>query len=495
MALSPADHQKVKSLREQRGKLLHDARKILDTANGESRGLRDDEKNLWEGMNREIDDLKERMDMVESLSKKEDDNQDDEPDGDEKERKKRENSSDDDDDRDDEDNYDTDDERKRSIRLPDGRLAVLVPNGRTGLPNPNKRSNSRVERHPWETDGDFRTRQRRNSDQYRKVWSNYLAQGPDALIAPLAKRDISADSDIVGGYLVAPQQFVGDLIKFVDNMLWIRQFATKYIVQAAQTLGAPSLDNDPADADWTSELATGNVDNAMSFGKRELTPRPLAKRLKVSQKLLRMATIASTVQAYGANNTGSVEGLVRTRLGYKFAVAEEKAFMTGSGANQPLGLFTASSRGIDTSRDVLTGTSTGFQADQLIAAKHTLKPQYWGRPSTKWLFSRTALQYIRQLKDGTGQYIWRLGLAGGDPDTLLDIPCVLSEYVPNTFSTGNYVGMLGDFSFYWIADSEQMTIQRLVELYAEANQIGFIARRELDGMPVLAEAFVRLKTN
>jgi len=39
-----------------------------------------------------------------------------------------------------------------------------------------------------------------------------------------------------------------------------------------------------------------------------------------------------------------------------------------------------------------------------------------------------------------------------------------------------------------------MSVQRLDELYAEANQVGFISRSQVDGQPVLAEAFVRVKT-
>jgi hypothetical protein len=35
-------------------------------------------------------------------------------------------------------------------------------------------------------------------------------------------------------------------------------------------------------------------------------------------------------------------------------------------------------------------------------------------------------------------------------------------------------------------------VQRLNELYAETNQVGFIGRLETDGMPVLEEAFVRV---
>ena len=65
--------------------------------------------------------------------------------------------------------------------------------------------------------------------------------------------------------------------------------------------------------------------------------------------------------------------------------------------------------------------------------------------------------------------------------------------MPNTFTDGLYGGMIADFKNYWIAESLSLEIQRLVELYAETNQVGFIGRQELDGMPVLAEAFVRIK--
>jgi HK97 family phage major capsid protein len=68
----------------------------------------------------------------------------------------------------------------------------------------------------------------------------------------------------------------------------------------------------------------------------------------------------------------------------------------------------------------------------------------------------------------------------------------MSEYVPNTFSSGNYVGVIGDFSYFWIAEALDMRVQRLVELYAETNQTGYIGRMEVDGMPVLEEAFTRV---
>jgi HK97 family phage major capsid protein len=73
------------------------------------------------------------------------------------------------------------------------------------------------------------------------------------------------------------------------------------------------------------------------------------------------------------------------------------------------------------------------------------------------------------------------------------MPYHTSDFAPNTFTTAQYVGLLGDFSHYWIADALDMRVQRLIELYAENNQIGFIGRKETDGQPVMGEAFARVK--
>ena len=67
------------------------------------------------------------------------------------------------------------------------------------------------------------------------------------------------------------------------------------------------------------------------------------------------------------------------------------------------------------------------------------------------------------------------------------------DTAPNTATTAQYVGIVGDFSYYWLAEALQFELQRLDELYAESNQVGFIGRLEADGMPVLAEAFARVK--
>ncbi len=291
-------------------------------------------------------------------------------------------------------------------------------------------------------------------------------------------RGMQADSDTLGGYLVMPVQMTDRLIQAIDNLVYMRQWASVFPVVGAQSLGAPSLDADPADPTWTSELSIGTADTSMRIGKRELTPHPLAKYIKLSRKLLRLAPGAET--------------LAISRLAYKFAVVFEYNCLLGSGADQPLGVFTASANGINTDRDVSAGnTNTSIQFDGLIECKYSLKQQYWAR--ARWLFHRDAMKQIAKLKDGDGQYIWRESVRVGDPDRVLGLPAFMSEYAPNTFTSAQYVGILGDFSHYWIADSLQMEMQRAEELFLATNEVGLVGRIESDGMPVLSEAFARVK--
>lgn len=318
-----------------------------------------------------------------------------------------------------------------------------------------------------------------NNPENREAFRNYLRYG-QAAIGPDHFRALQADSDSAGGYLVMPVQLANQIIKAMDNEVFIRRLATVIPCPRAESLGVPVLDNDLGDPTWTAEIATGSEDSTMSFGKRELTPHPAARLIKVSNKLLRAAYL-------------DAEQIVSDRLVYKFGIVQENGFLNGSGSNQPMGVFTAATSGfgISTSRDVSTGnTETAITTDGLIEALYSLKAQY--RKKAQWIFHRDAVKKIRKLKNGEGDYIWQIGLTADKPDTILNCPYNESEYAPDDFASGKYVGIIGDFSHYWIADALNMQIQRLVELYAANNQVGFIGRIECDGMPTVEEAFARV---
>jgi HK97 family phage major capsid protein len=286
--------------------------------------------------------------------------------------------------------------------------------------------------------------------------------------------------DTQGGYMV-PTDFIASLMEKVRDAVFIRQLATNYTLTTGDSVGRPTIETDVADAAWTSEIGAVSEDSSLAFGKRELHPHDLTKLVKVSRKLLRSSAI-------------NPETVVRDQLAYKFGITEEKAFLTGNGAGQPLGVFVASNDGIPTTRDISAGNATtSIGADGLIAAKYALKDGYLRSPSCRWLFHRDGIKQIQQLKDGEGQYLFNMDLRSGAGDTVLGIPVLSSEFVPNTFTSALYVGIIGDFSYYWVATALNLTVQRLVELYAANGQDGFIGRHAVDGMPVFGEAFARVK--
>jgi len=405
----------IKELREKRSKAIKEARAVHESAEAENRAMTTEEQNAWDQHYAEADELRKRIET---------------------------------------------EERQREAER------ELEEN----LGEEEERAGDR---------GEDRGERRGQTDHMMATFRSWLSSGVVSGDGAEEFRSLSTGVDTKGGYLVVPEAFVATLLKAMDDETIVRQLATVFPMPSAGSIGIPTLDADPDDADWTEELATGSEDDTMAFGKRVMQPHPMAKRIKISNDLLR-------------NGALPVETIVNMRMGYKFGITQEKSYMTGSGNKRPLGLFMASNDGIPTSRDVSSdNTTTAITGDGLINTKFSLKTGYWN--NANWIFHRDVMKQLVKLKDGDGQYMFRESLRSGEPDILLGRPVHLSEFAPNTMTTGQYVGMLGDFSHYWIIDAMQMQLLRLGELYAETNQTGFIARYEGDGAPVLAEAFARVQ--
>lgn len=296
------------------------------------------------------------------------------------------------------------------------------------------------------------------------------------------RRTLQADKDIVGGFLVQPEAFTKDLVMDLRDSLFVWDRAKIISMPYAAAVSFPVLSDTIDDANWTAELRTGSEDASMDFEKLTLSPHPLAKRVKVSETLIR--------------RTGDWAGeIVRSELSYKFGVTLEKSFMVGTGGGQPVGLFTAApagGAGISTSRDVSTfNSATEIKSDCLLETVGTLRAQW--RKNASWIFSRAAMNQIRRLKDGGGNYLWSPSLSAGTPDRLLSYPVFESEFCPSTMTSGLYVGLFGDLRYYFIAVALDFRVAVLSELYAETGEIGYIGRMEVDAAPVRENAFVRIQ--
>ena len=426
----PSPRTQATALREERARLITEARALNERAENENRGLDSVETESYDAMWDKISDLEERAKRLDLEANAID-----------------------------------------SLDVVDSR--AVDSGDRATAP----RLEQRLERFRPETrDAVMRFTEKRPeiaTPEYEAAWRSMIlgTHGSAEL------RALSAGTDSEGGYTVPPV-FIAQLLEKVRDNVFIEQFSTVNTLTNGDSVGRPTLENRPADADWTSELATGSEDSTLDFGSRELHPHPLAKLLKVSRKLLRASALDPA-------------SIVADNLAYKFGITREKAFLTGNGAGQPLGIFTASSNGISTSRDVSTdNTTTAMTTNGLKNAMWSLKEGY--RRNARWIFHRDGIKEIDKLKDGDGNYMLQTDIRQGTGDRLFGLPVHVSEYVPSTFTTGLYVGIIGDFSHYWIANSLGFSLQRLVELYAGTNQDGFIGRMETDAMPVFEEAFARV---
>jgi HK97 family phage major capsid protein len=337
--------------------------------------------------------------------------------------------------------------------------------------------------HQMNTTLETREHVRVNSDEIelRKAFANFIRQGNNSP-SENAYRALQKDSATQAGYLVAPQSFMSELIQDLYKMTFFRQKARILPpLTKSESLGVPKKTANMSSAAWGSEIGAPTADSALTFGKREFRPHPATAEILVSKTLIRTAAI-------------SPESIVREEMAHDFANLMETAYFTGDGVSKPLGVFTASDNGISTSQDVSTGnTATTITFDGLIEAKYKIvKTAYW--PNLEWYFHPDAVKMLAKIKDSEGQYVWRSSVVAGEPDMLLSFPVNMSEFVPNTFTASQYVGLLGSLKDgYYIVDSLNMEIQALYELYARSNQVDFIGRIESDGCPVKDECFARIK--
>lgn len=315
--------------------------------------------------------------------------------------------------------------------------------------------------------------------EYGKALAAYYRVGLNGLSGEQRKALSVGDAN-AGGYLVQ-DTFVNTLIVKSREVSAMRRISNVLPAVPTGAVIAPAEENLFTDAEWTPEVKVGSIDTIDPFGQRRLQPKALSKEVDVSNTFMRIPTF-------------DPEAYVRDRMAYKFGIPEENAFINGAGVVGPLGLLNTVGLPATTSAVALT-----VDGDDVINWVYSLKAAY--RAKARILCNVAFIRKIRTMKTGLGDYVWQPGLQTGSPNSILDTPYEFSDQfddaldASDAWEANKIVAVIGDFSYYWIVDALQMTIQRLNELLARTNQVAFIGRKEVDGMCVLPEAFNQLKVH
>jgi len=274
---------------------------------------------------------------------------------------------------------------------------------------------------------------------------------------------IGTDSE--GGYL-APDEFEKILIQALEEENLFRSLA-KIISTSSGDRKIPVVAT-KGTASWVDEEAP-IPESDDSFGLVSIGAYKLATMIKVSEELLN-------------DSVFNLEAYIAKEFARRIGTKEEEAFFIGDGTGKPTGIFNATG---GATLGVTAASATAITVDEVMDLFYSLKSPY--RKNATFIMNDATVKAIRKLKDGSGQYIWQPSITAGTPDTILNRPVKTSTYVPTIASAAKSIAF-GDFGYYWVADRQGRSFQRLNELYAATGQVGFKATQRVDGKLILPEA-------
>lgn len=298
----------------------------------------------------------------------------------------------------------------------------------------------------------------RSSDEYKKSFWLAMRNKKNPYEAVNALQ-IGTDSE--GGYLV-PDEYESTLIEKLHDENIIRQYAT--VIKSSNGDKKIPVVAGYGEATWTDEEAA-YTESDDSFGVITLGAHKLTSIIKVSEELLN-------------DSVFDLEQYISKEFVRRMAAAEENAFINGTGTGRPTGILQTAETG------KTTAAAAAITADEVIDLYHSLRSPY--RKNAVFIANDSTVKAIRQLKDSNGMYLWQPGLKEGQPDTLIGNRIISSAYMPE-IGAGKKPILFGDISYYWIADRQGRTFQRLNELYAATGQVGFRTFQRVDGKLTLAE--------
>ena len=160
-----------------------------------------------------------------------------------------------------------------------------------------------------------------------------------------------------------------------------------------------------------------------------------------------------------------IDHVILDTFAHNFAKAEDKAFIEGSGQNEPLGLL------VDEDIKSLSATKE-LKLDDLKKLFFSLDSDY--RENAKWIMNDKTALYLQSLKDSQGNFLWNQY-----DGTFMGKEILISNFMPD-IDTGLKPIVFGDFSSYWIVERQNPTIKRLSEMFILKQHQGFIMREYLD---------------
>ncbi|MXU66314.1 phage major capsid protein [Oceanomicrobium pacificus] len=310
------------------------------------------------------------------------------------------------------------------------------------------------------------------SAPHQKAFAAYVRSGDDDAMRglPIEEKALSTAVAADGGYLVDPQ--TADRINGVlRGAATLRSIAK--VVQVEASAYDMLVDVTDIGAGWADETADATETATPQVERISIPLHELSALPKASQRLL-------------DDSAFDVEGWLAERIADRFARAEGAAFLSGTGADQPLGVmsYTAvpdASWSWGNLGYVATGESGDFNpgepADAIVDLVYALGARY--RANAHFVMNSKTAGAVRKMKDADGRFLWSDGLAAGEPARLMGYPVLVAEDMPDIAPDATAIAF-GDFNAgYTIAERPDLRILR--DPFSAKPNVLFYATKRVGG--------------
>lgn len=280
---------------------------------------------------------------------------------------------------------------------------------------------------------------------YRAAFHEYLrAQGQKGDMSAEARAVLTrgevelraqTTTNAAGGFTV-PTELLGILVQSMEmwGPMYSEDVATSITTTGGGELTMPTVNDTAvtAEAHTEGEPLTDDGGKDATFGQKVLGSFAYdTEWLTVSKELADDSIFA-------------MEQLLGDLLGARLGRIANLQLTTGTGSGAPNGLVTASTLGV-----TAAGTAA-ITSDEIIDLTHAVDPAYRMSPKVGFMFNDQTLAAIQKLKDGDGNYLWKMGnIQQGIPGTLLGYSYRVNQAMAD-IATGNRAMIFGDFGKYYV---------------------------------------------
>lgn len=305
-----------------------------------------------------------------------------------------------------------------------------------------------------------------NAD-YRSAFDSLMRHGFDELskeerniLKDAQKRAQSKGDDAKGGYTV-PDEFQSRVIEQMKAYGGVANNCNVLVTSDGRQFDWSTTDGTADIGDFIAEgTKAGQQD--VDFGTVQVGAKKLtSKVILISNELL--------------NDTGiAMDSLLTGRIASRIGRAEAKYIIQGTGSG-------LQNKGLETSVTNTTPIATAAKVNwkDINALIHSIDPAYRNMSSFALAFNDNTLQLLEEQEDSQGRPLWLPAVAGGTPATILGKRYFIDQGIADGGTTKKFM-FAGDWNKFMLRRVRYMQLKRLNELYAESDQVGFLAFHRFD---------------